>query len=105
MTIGLSGAGPFPLGVQPVYFVPATPAVRYVVSGITKNSSGAVLASCVVTLFESGKDEKLQTTTSDGLGQYIFNVTETVGRTFYVVAYKAGSPDVAGTTVNTLVAL
>jgi len=101
--VGLARIGPFFGG--PVRFVLPTAPVRYVISGITKDSTGAVLGSCAVTLYQTGQDAALQTKTSDAVdGSYTFNVTETIGRTFYIVAYKAGSPDVAGTTTNTLVA-
>jgi hypothetical protein len=38
---------------------------------------------------------------SDGSGNY--SLICAGSGTFYVVAYKAGGPDVAGTTVNTLI--
>lgn len=103
MPAGLARIGPFFGG--PVQFVLPSPPVQYVISGITKDSAGAVLGGCTVTLYQTGMDAALQTKTSDAAdGSYTFNVTETIGRTFYIVAYKAGAPDVAGTTVNTLVA-
>ena len=39
--------------------------------------------------------------TSDANGYYEFR-TAIPAELYYVVAYKAGAPDVAGTTVNTL---
>jgi hypothetical protein len=73
---------------------------RTVLTGITKDSGGAALASCVVQLFRTVDDLILAETTSDGSGVYVFYPT--VGGPFYIVAYKAGAPDAAGTTVNTL---
>jgi hypothetical protein len=40
---------------------------------------------------------------SDALGNFTFD--NPGSGPFYIVAYKVGSPDVAGTTVNTLTAL
>jgi hypothetical protein len=53
-----------------------------------------------VELFDTARDVMMQRTTSDVNGAYEFSVSPQL--TFYLVAYKAGSPDVAGTTVNTL---
>ena len=72
------------------------------VSGTTRNAAGAVLGGCNVKLFQTGTDIELGTTVSDPiLGT--FTITSYVdGVTCYLVAYLPGSPDVAGTTVNTL---
>lgn len=73
---------------------------NYTISGVTKDSTGAALGSCIVRLFNTDTNEVEQTTTSDASGNYSFIVDKTKG--FYCVSYKTGSPDVAGTTVNTL---
>jgi hypothetical protein len=73
------------------------------ITGVTRDSTGAVLGSCTVHLFRTSDDVKVDTTTSDASGNYSF-VRIADATTYYCVAYKAGSPDVAGTTVNTLVA-
>jgi hypothetical protein len=76
--------------------------VNWSISGITKDSSGSVLGSCVVELFYTQTDFPLSKVTSDATtGAYSFNCSPNAGN-YYAVAYKAGSPDVAGTTVNTL---
>jgi hypothetical protein len=94
------------------------------IKGITRDVGGVVLGSCTVKLFRSDLDAILQTTTSDAsTGVYKFQVeiqpaiygasiygqvgyAQTVAPTaYYIVSYKAGAPDVAGTTVNTLVAV
>ena len=72
--------------------------------GTTLNSSGARLGLCAVHLFQTGDDAEIAETVSDANGDYTFNIGTNAGN-FYVVAYKPGSPDVAGTTLNTLVAL
>lgn len=71
------------------------------ITGITKDSAGAALAACQVQLFRTVDDAFVQEVTSDGAGAYV--LTPTVSGPFYIVAYKAGSPDVAGTTLNTLI--
>lgn len=72
------------------------------ITGITKDSTGAALGSCVVELYVTSSDRVVGRTTSDATtGAYTFNIT--FSGPFYIVAYKAGAPDVAGTTVNTLV--
>ena len=85
--------------------------VRFVITGVTKDSTGAAIASCTVYLFrvyqitspnnpDPNSDPVLAVTTSDGSGNYSI---ETNGRgTFQLTAYKPGSPDLAGITVNTV---
>src|SRR3954454_12263498 len=74
----------------------------YAISGVTRDSTGAALGSCTVKLYRTATDVLVDTTVSDVSGNYSFpNVTP--GDTYYVVAYLAGSPDVEGTTNNTLV--
>lgn len=89
--------------VQSFHAVPEYVADQgYVISGITKDSTGAVLVSVTVELFNTLTDTIEAQTVSDSVtGAYIFYVTP--GVTKYAVAYKAGAPDVAGTTTNTLV--
>lgn len=70
-------------------------------TGVTKDSTGAALASCVVQSFVTSTGKLATTTTSDGSGNYRISVPAAVMT--FCVAYKPGSPDVAGTTVNTLV--
>ena len=70
-------------------------------SGTTKDSAGAALGSCVVDMFSTPDDTIRAQTTSDASGLFSFTV-DSNSRTYYLVAYKPGSPDVAGTTVNTL---
>lgn len=74
----------------------------YHLTGVTKSSTGAALGSVTVKLYRTSDDALIATTTSDGSGNYSFTLSNTTTQ-YYVVAYKAGSPDVAGTTVNTLV--
>ncbi len=86
----------------PKSLTPQTTPNQLVISGVTKDSTGAALAGVTVKLYRTSDDALMATTTSDGSGNYSFaNVG--LGEAYYVTAYKAGSPDVAGTTVNTLV--
>lgn len=78
---------------------PAAPGIF--ISGITKNSIGQALGNCVVRLFRTVNDAIVEEVVSDDSGNYSFSIVG-LGQTYYVVAYKAGSPDVSGTTVNTL---
>ena len=76
--------------------------VCWQLSGITKDSTGAVLGSCHVDLFYTRNDVLAGETTSDPTtGAFSFLIGPNAG-TFFLVAYKPGSPDVAGTTINTL---
>ena len=72
----------------------------FVLRGVTRDSGGTPLGGCTVDLYDTRTDVKVQTTTSDGSGDYSFGVG---GGPYYVVAYLPGGPDVFGTTVNTLV--
>lgn len=71
-------------------------------TGTTKDSTGVALGNCVVKLFYSLTNTIAGITESDASGIFTFLVGPSLN--CYIVAYKPGSPDVAGTTVNTLVA-
>lgn len=85
------------------FFIPFKQPARYIITGVTKDSTGAALASVTVDLFDTAGDVLRATTTSDANGNYL--VDGQIDTTYYLVAYKTGAPDVAGTTVNTLVAV
>jgi hypothetical protein len=86
------------------FALPAPQTSRYIISGVTRNAAGAVLPFCTVDVYESVSDLRRNTTVSDANGNYTLEVNgPATGFTFYLVAYLAGSPDVAGTSVNTLV--
>lgn len=91
------GVGPSPQGLLPL------PAVVLHISGVTRDSTGAVLVSCTVELYLTANDMPLEKVVSDPVtGAYSFSSIG-LSETYYVVAYKAGATDVAGTTVNTLI--
>lgn len=92
------GQGRGQIGVV-VYRSPGA-AVNQMLSGVTRDSAGAVLDSCLVDLFQTGGDIITQQTVSAADG--VFTFSNPGSGPFYLVAYKPGSPDVAGTTVNTL---
>ena len=72
------------------------------VVGVTNNSTGSPLAACTVDLFQTLGNAFVASVVSDGSGNFKF--FPTVSGPFYLVAYLAGAPDVAGTSVNTLIA-
>jgi hypothetical protein len=74
------------------------------ISGVTRDKDGNALASCRVELFETQSDAVLYSTTSDAAGAFSFSVP-TGGWSWFLRAYKAGSPDLAGTTVDTVTAV
>lgn len=78
-----------------------TPTMKKII-GTTRDANGNPLGSCVVKGFLTASNLFLRQMTSDGAGYYEF-CSEYSGATHYLVAYLVGSPDVEGTTVNTLV--
>ena len=71
------------------------------ITGVTKDDAGAPLASSVVKCFRTSTSAFVSQAISNGSGVYRLN--SPFGAACFAVAYKAGAPDVAGTTVNTLV--
>jgi hypothetical protein len=98
--VGRSGTGRIG-GVNKAFrSTPFSPRSIYV-TGITTDSAGVPLGSCDVHLVRTADDVEVDQGVSDGSGNYALICAGS--GTFYVVAYKAGAPDVAGTSVNTLV--
>lgn len=89
------GLGPWMRQPQPVVLPPL------VIAGVTRDSAGAPLGNCSIDLFRTSNDALACSVQSDGSGNYVSNPVG-LGEKFYAVAYKPGSPDVAGTSVNTL---
>jgi hypothetical protein len=74
----------------------------FILTGITRDAQGVVLGGCMVDLFLTATDKIQKTQVSDPTtGIYSFFV-QGPPTNYYIVAYKAGAPDVSGTTVNTL---
>lgn len=84
------------------FFIPFEQPVRYTITGVTRDSTGAALGSVTVDLFDTASDTIRGTTISDAVGNYLIDAQ--IDSTYYLVAYKTGAPDVAGTTVNTIIA-
>lgn len=85
--------------------------VRFIISGVTRNGSGAALGGCTVSVFRVDElaypndpdvfsDPLIAQTTSDGSGNYSVEVRGP--GPYQLTAYLAGAPDVAGVTVNTI---
>jgi len=62
----------------------------------------AVVANATIQAFRTSDDVFVGESTSYLDGTYICPVATVAGVQHYIVAYKPGSPDIAGTTVNTL---
>lgn len=88
---------------RPIHELLPKPPTQFKITGTTKDSAGAALGNCVVDWFRTSDDAKLDSVTSDANGLFEFRTAGQPPNAYYLVAYKAGSPDVAGTTVNTLV--
>lgn len=71
------------------------------ITGVTRNSSGTPIGGCVVHVFRTSDDVRVATGLSDGSGIYLLPVPSFADN-LYVVAYRADSPDIFGTTVNWL---
>lgn len=82
----------------------STAAVNWVLAGVTRGLRGSPLGGCRVLVFDTLSDGLLGSGTSDSGGNYNITLSSS-GNNLFAVAYLAGSPtDLAGTTVNTLVA-
>jgi hypothetical protein len=88
------------LGSFPKFRSPPLAQKNPTITGVTRDSIGNPLGSCLVRCFRTSDNVFMSSTTSDVLGN--FTLFATGSGPFYLVAYKAGSTDVAGTTVNTL---
>lgn len=76
-------------------------ASRLKLRGTTRDQYGNPLGSCIVQGYLTVNDLFVFQVTSDAAGYYELP-TPYSGQQHYIVAYLAGSPDVAGTSVNTL---
>jgi hypothetical protein len=90
------GVGPTFQGALPL------PVSRFTISGVTRDSVGAVLGACTVHLFRTADDLLFEVVTSDPTTGAFSVSAVGLAEQYYLVAYHPGSPDVAGTTLNTL---
>jgi hypothetical protein len=74
---------------------------RLSLAGVSRDSAGAALATCTVKIFRTVNDTKAFETTSDGSGNWSIPDVGVEPGPFYYVEYKTGSPDRAGTSLNT----
>ena len=74
------------------------------IEGFTRDSLGAILPGCTVALFLTSGNVFVSSTVSDATGYFSFIVASNIPQ-YFLVGYLAGSPDVEGTTVNTLTAV
>jgi hypothetical protein len=78
------------------------PATYFAMTANTKDGAGTMLPSCTVELYRADTDIGVDKKTSDANGAVEFR-SATPDKFHYMRAYKTGSPDKAGTTLNTLV--
>lgn len=103
---GADGASPRDLS-YPDLFEPftcdgeGTQSVNFL-KGTCKDASGVAVANAIVQGFVTGTDAYLGEVQGNTDGTYALGVQTSKLTPCYLVAYKAGTPDVAGTTVNTL---
>mgnify|MGYP000282605569 CR=1 FL=1 len=84
-----------------VHALKPLPARFNTITGQTRDGSGATLGSCVVDLYITATDRMIESVMSNGDGYYYLK-GPALSVDHYIVAYKAGSPDKAGTSLNTL---
>jgi hypothetical protein len=77
--------------------------VNWILAGVTRGLHGQPLGLCNVFVYDSVTDGFMGSGTSDASGNYTVTLSSS-GNNLFAVAYLAGTPDLAGTTVNTLVA-
>lgn len=70
--------------------------------GLCKDATDAVVANATVQAFVTATDAYAGEGISLNDGTYYVGVEQSAATPHYLVAYKVGSPDIAGTTVNTL---
>lgn len=93
------GIGPNLRGFRPLQPLLAIPSL--LISGFTLTGAGAALGACTVELYRVRGDVMVESVVSDGSGIFTFSPVSP-GELYYAVAYKSGSPDLAGTTRNVL---
>jgi len=67
--------------------------------GVSRDATGVALGTCVVKVFRTDDDVLVASTVSDGSGNWTAYPNQQ--GPYYFVEYKAGSPDVFGTSPNT----
>lgn len=75
---------------------------RNFLRGVCKDSTSTIVANAIVQGFVTGTDVFVGEVTGGEDGTYLLGTEQLKTTPHYLVAYKPGSPDIAGTTVNTL---
>lgn len=78
-----------------------SPQSRFI-RGNCVDASDVAVANPIVQAFRTSDDAFMGEAQANTDGTYIVPVASVAGVAHYLVAYKAGSPDIAGTTVNTI---
>jgi hypothetical protein len=73
----------------------------FAIIGVTKDATGAALGNCALVLLRTADNSVAALGTSDGSGNYRLGASPSIQHR--LDAYLPGSPDVAGSSVNTLV--
>jgi len=104
--IGSDGAGWYDLSMKDL-FEPyscdgaGTQSVNFIL-GTCVDASDVAVANPIVQGFRTSDDAYLGEVQARTDGTYTLGMQVALGTACYLVAYKPGSPDIAGTTVNTL---
>lgn len=80
---------------------PGCQTVRFI-KGICYDSDSVIVANAIVQGFRTVDDVYVGQDVSRLDGSYVLGTDNSTSVQHYLVAYKPGSPDIAGTTVNTL---
>lgn len=72
------------------------------IRGITKDADGIAISDVIVQGFVTATDAYVGQDVSRTDGTYTLGTETVAGVAHYLVAYKPGSPDIGGTTVNTI---
>lgn len=75
---------------------------RNFIRGTCKDASGTPVANAIVQGYVTATDAYVGEVQANNDGTYALGVEQAKSTPHYLVAYKTGSPDIAGTTVNTL---
>lgn len=75
---------------------------RFGFTGITRDQYGSALPGCTVKLFRTADDVLLDTAISDANGSFLLGSAYYPDQ-HYIYTRKAGSPDVQGVSVNSLI--
>lgn len=75
---------------------------RFIITGVTRDVNGSPIGGATVTLFQTTLQLMVDQIVSDPNGNYQVS-SPYYPDAHFIVVYKTGSPDVFGTTANTLI--